>query len=796
MTGMRTREEKRECLYLGILLAAAGFVVYGAILLTGKRFIYLDVGSDTLHSFYSIYCWAAERLRAMDFSLWSFEIGTGGSIFNYMSVLADPFALPVLVGGALFGVKVIAGLLVWVQLAKIFCAGFLCLLFLRCFRVSSRGRVLASFCYGFNGFLILWGQHYWLGTASVWIILELLWIERAIRGRRISAGMIATTAWMLMQSPYIGYMTLLFAGFYALFRLLWFPDRLCLREFLKGIGRIAVPVLLGIAVSAVIFVPVACLILKVSNRLESGMGPAESFFYYLAEGYAKSDYVGIVLRILSNNAQGIGSDYILYQNYYEAPQFFFSSGLFLYLPQLVWRRMKRWKKEMVLRRRKWTEGAACVLLLFLILSPAGSLIFNAFAYPFGRYTFVLMPVFAVGMACAETYLQEYRVNLPLLGLSAFLEAALYIWAAGRMGEESYVARELMLLLAGSAAAAAAGMAIAYRKGAHKRNVSWGWILLSAAVFFSVTADSYCTTNIRGLAGQDIQALLPGEQSDTRQALDYIRGLDSGMYRVEKAYTEISEVMDSMALVYPGVSGYNSMLTGAMQRFHEKLWPQLVSAGDWFRQYYTNVSEDWIQSTLLGVKYLLTKEETAEYGDCYETLGKFGQVTVLRNTQVDTIGYLADIYILDEQLEAVSQDERADLIARAVVVDALKEDEVRDYASAWDEEGAQETKMLWEKEPGTVSLWWDGRCLSGDVQCQEPALLFLSVPYEPGWSLYVDGQETEIWALDYGYSGAGLTEGSHTIRMEYRPMGLTAGVGISAMGMLASAALLIWQKRRK
>ena len=61
---------------------------------------------------------------------------------------------------------------------------------------------------------------------------------------------------------------------------------------------------------------------------------------------------------------------------------------------------------------------------------------------------------------------------------------------------------------------------------------------------------------------------------------------------------------------------------------------------------------------------------------------------------------------------------------------------------------------------------------------------------------MDGRETEIVALDYGYSGVGLEAGVHMIQMVYRPVGLAAGAWISLGGLLASAALFIGQRRRK
>ena len=94
---------------LTLLLLLSTFIIYGYMVAQGNYFIYLDVGSDTMHSFYPIYRYAAACLREGTFSQWSFSIGTGGTTFNYTSVMMDPFAWPVIVAGAIFGDQVIAG---------------------------------------------------------------------------------------------------------------------------------------------------------------------------------------------------------------------------------------------------------------------------------------------------------------------------------------------------------------------------------------------------------------------------------------------------------------------------------------------------------------------------------------------------------------------------------------------------------------------------------------------------------------------------------------------------------------
>lgn len=776
---------------LGGLLFLSCMVIYGYLLLTGHQYIYLDVGSDTLHSFYSVYCWAVEHIRTGDFSFWSFEIGMGGSIFNYASVLLDPFALPVLVTGLVGGTKTIAGALLVAQFMRIFACGFLCYGFLGYFDILPKSRIVASYCCAFSGFMMLWGQHYWLATALVWVLLELYLLERERQTGRVSAQTALATAWMLMQSPYIGYMTLLFCGVYMLLRL-FYEAELSWGSFWRQAWPMIASILLGICISALVFLPTAYLILKVSSRLDSGKGIIETFWAYFTGGYSRSELAGIGLRFFSNNAQGIGSDYHSYDNYYEVPQFFFSSAFLLCLAQMAWRGLRNIANCKFSVRRKLVMAASAGLISFLIFNPSGSLIFNAFAYPFGRYTFVLMPVWALAMGLTLTELERGQWNLPVVITAAVVEIAVYLWCAWRNGEAT-PAGMLMLFLAGTVFVFICGVWGLRRKGIRLRRLAS--YAIAAAIWLSVTADGFCTVNLRGLIETNSSVLTrEGRAADTMRALDYLDKIDSGLYRVEKTYTDVSEVMDSMVFGYNGVSGYNSMLSGAMQKFHQELWPGLVGPGGWFRQYYTAVSEDWVMSSLCGIKYLLTDEPEQEYGPYYEKIAEFGSVSVFRNTMVDSIGFLTSFAVEEENLETLSQEERSALVRKAAVVEELDEQSFYYVAELPETEVQEEVPDIWDSSAQIQMDWEDGE-LKGTVTAEKAGLLILTVPLEQGWTVYVDGNKREAVAVDYGFTGIYMDAGMHEISMQYEPPMLVSGMFVSAAGMFILAGVYWTQRKR-
>ena len=68
-------------------------------------------------------------------------------------------------------------------------------------------------------------------------------------------------------------------------------------------------------------------------------------------------------------------------------------------------------------------------------------------------------------------------------------------------------------------------------------------------------------------------------------------------------------------------------------------------------------------------------------------------------------------------------------------------------------------------------------------------LVLSVPYEPGWTLYVDGEKQDMDLFDGLFISADLKEGHHYVKIEFFPKGFTGGVLISLISFITAVLLL-------
>ncbi len=87
-------------------------------------------------------------------------------------------------------------------------------------------------------------------------------------------------------------------------------------------------------------------------------------------------------------------------------------------------------------------------------------------------------------------------------------------------------------------------------------------------------------------------------------------------------------------------------------------------------------------------------------------------------------------------------------------------------------------------------------IKGTVNAKEDGILFTTVSWEPGWTVKVDGRETEPVKIADAFIGIPCKAGEHTIEMRFFPKGLTAGIILSVIGIVTLILLGIYERRSK
>ncbi len=87
-------------------------------------------------------------------------------------------------------------------------------------------------------------------------------------------------------------------------------------------------------------------------------------------------------------------------------------------------------------------------------------------------------------------------------------------------------------------------------------------------------------------------------------------------------------------------------------------------------------------------------------------------------------------------------------------------------------------------------------ISGTVYAAENCILYSSIPYDEGWTVYIDGEEVETFEIGDCQLGVMIKPGEHTVEYVYTPKMLVAGTAVSCAALICTAAFYIIKKRKK
>lgn len=87
-------------------------------------------------------------------------------------------------------------------------------------------------------------------------------------------------------------------------------------------------------------------------------------------------------------------------------------------------------------------------------------------------------------------------------------------------------------------------------------------------------------------------------------------------------------------------------------------------------------------------------------------------------------------------------------------------------------------------------------ITGDIDVIEDGILYMSMPYEKGWTVRIDGEEVKTVKVLHSMMGAEVPAGHHTIEIEYMPEGLVAGVIVSGTAVIICVAVAFIDVRKR
>ena len=81
-------------------------------------------------------------------------------------------------------------------------------------------------------------------------------------------------------------------------------------------------------------------------------------------------------------------------------------------------------------------------------------------------------------------------------------------------------------------------------------------------------------------------------------------------------------------------------------------------------------------------------------------------------------------------------------------------------------------------------------LTGRITAEAPGTMVISMPYDEGFRIRVDGREVALKRVDGGLIGCDVDAGEHEFTVAYRAKGRTVGVCVSILGVLGIAWIIV------
>ena len=212
--------------------------------------------------------------------------------------------------------------------------------------------------------------------------------------------------------------------------------------------------------------------------------------------------------------------------------------------------------------------------------------------------------------------------------------------------------------------------------------------------------------------------------------------------------------------------------------------------------------------LLSVEYLITTpekresfEDEADEGWTY--LADVDGYALYHNDNYVPMGFTYDYYVTEATYEASIKTLRSNLLMRALV---LEDEDVEKYSSYLTElpdallddlHYDSYTQDCADRRAHSCSVFqMNNAGFHAEITLEKPNLVFFSVPYDDGFTAYVNGEKTGILRVDEGLMAVLCPAGASSIDFVYQAAGLSASRVVTAVAIPVWVVYVAYFVRRK
>lgn len=268
-------------------------------------YIYMGQG-DPINSYVPHFLYFQDAIRNADFGLWSFSFGIGNSIFTNSAYYFDIFNALLLV----MGEEGITLFLILTLYLKYLSVTFFMYKYLELIGIKHKyTKVFFTVAWTFNGFMLLWGEHYFFATAVVYFTMMVYGLELFLQTNKkvIFSLSVFLTA---ILSLYVLTPMSIFVVIYTISWSILNNESNYIKVILKNCVLVGILAIIAILCSAPIVLPQIALLMN-SPRVGNG------FNIHFTNMNLMTQTLG---RMFSLNLNGNRANFMGHFNYWERPQ--------------------------------------------------------------------------------------------------------------------------------------------------------------------------------------------------------------------------------------------------------------------------------------------------------------------------------------------------------------------------------------------------------------------------------------------------------------------------------------------
>lgn len=764
------------------------FIIFHKFLLGNAYYLFKDIGSDTLNTFYPHFIHVSQYLKTEGFPLWSFAQGMGQNIQSIS--INDPFYFIIYL---LFPNNIAYGI-IWMEMIKIFLTAIISLYIFSSWKLQPVNRIIGALLIAFSSFMIIGGGWYIFSTEVVFFTLLLLGFERIYRQKSWYLFPLAI-ALIAANQPFNIYLYGLFLILYILLRLIA-EDQLNLRNILSLTGKLFALSLLGLLVSSFF------LWSSLQQILDSPrVGGSAGYFNLLKNTPLFSTGSEIhnttaILRAFSSEMLGPGTGYNGWNNFLEAPLYFIGILPLVMMPHIL------------------TSGNKKRVIPFLVLF---IIFIIPVIFPFWRYAFWLFTgdyyrglSFFLGLSLLfmtlislENVVKEQKINLPLLGITAGVLLGLLYFPFNDIErlinkDAQSLARNFIILYS-----------IIIGLASWKSFRPYFPVVLLLMIIIELGVVNYKSLDKRSVVSRAELKQKTGYNDYSVDAVSFIHSMDDGFYRTHKSFSSSPSIHesynDAKVQNFYSTRVYGSFNHSYYIRFLEEVG--IIKKGNEMQsRWVTGLIERPILQTWASSKYILHKGDTRHlYAFGYDSLTQTGNIKVFRNRYFLPLGFGYDKYITADDFRKLSPMNKDLVLLRAFVADdkdiqnlqEFRRFDIRDTLAFYDFQDY--FRLADSRKADTLALtMFSQNRIKGTINVDSARMLFLSIPYDRGWHARLDGREIQPLICNFGFIGIPVAPGNHNLQLTFEPPFFMLSLWGTIAGILLYSTLIIipFTRRKK